>query len=101
MPTEETIKWKNRIYIKKGSVDPFHYSKRELCILIQIRKIREKETRKTSMKKPSVLKTCLIIFMFLTIMNMSNTLFRNVKTEEVTYDEFYSKLIVAILKVLR
>lgn len=53
---------------------------------------KRKGDKKNSMKKPSVLKTCLIIFMFLTIMNMSNTLFRNVKTEEVTYDEFLQQI---------
>lgn len=53
---------------------------------------KRKGDKKNSMKKPSVLKTCLIIFVFLTIMNMSNTLFRNVKTEEVTYNEFLQQI---------
>lgn len=53
---------------------------------------KRKGDKKNSMKKPSVLKTCLIIFIFLTIMNMSNTLFRNVRTEEVTYDEFLQQI---------
>lgn len=44
------------------------------------------------MKKLSIIKTCIVMFLFLTILNISNGLFSNVKTEEVTYNEFLHQI---------
>lgn len=44
------------------------------------------------MKKISVIKMFIVVFLFLTILNISNGLFSNVEIKEVTYNEFLEQI---------